>query len=102
MDLASRAPSLVPKWQVCGTGLGARRQAGRARGSPARGEGSAAHQAQTNLPESAQARLVLPPVVTGYLLLVLLGRRGPVGGYLAEWFGVAVVFTWKGRRRARR
>src|SRR3982751_5220989 len=40
--------------------------------------------------------LVLPPVVTGYLLLVLLGRRGPLGHYLAEWFGVAVVFTWKG------
>jgi molybdate transport system permease protein len=40
--------------------------------------------------------LVLPPVVTGYLLLVLLGRRGLLGHYLAGWFGVVVVFTWKG------
>jgi molybdate transport system permease protein len=40
--------------------------------------------------------LVLPPVVTGYLLLVLLGRRGPLGRYLEEWFGVSVVFTWQG------
>jgi molybdate transport system permease protein len=40
--------------------------------------------------------LVLPPVVTGYLLLVLLGRRGWIGRYLDEWFGVTVVFTWKG------
>jgi molybdate transport system permease protein len=40
--------------------------------------------------------LVLPPVVTGYLLLVLLGRRGVIGHYLAEWFGITVVFTWKG------
>jgi molybdate transport system permease protein len=40
--------------------------------------------------------LVLPPVVTGYLLLVLLGRRGAIGHFLDEWFGVAVVFTWKG------
>src|SRR5712671_3745986 len=40
--------------------------------------------------------LVLPPVVTGYLLLVLLGRRGLVGQFLDAWFGVAVVFTWEG------
>jgi molybdate transport system permease protein len=40
--------------------------------------------------------LVLPPVVTGYLLLVLLGRRGWVGALLDEWFGVQLVFTWKG------
>lgn len=40
--------------------------------------------------------LVLPPVVTGYLLLVLLGTRGLVGKYLYEWFGVAIVFTWQG------
>jgi molybdate transport system permease protein len=39
--------------------------------------------------------LVLPPVVTGYLLLVLLGRRGWIGFYLDEWFGVHLVFTWK-------
>lgn len=40
--------------------------------------------------------LVLPPVVTGYLLLVLLGRRGWIGRYLDEWFGFTVVFNWKG------
>jgi len=39
--------------------------------------------------------LVLPPVVTGYLLLVLLGRRGWIGSLLASWFGVQLVFTWK-------
>jgi molybdate transport system permease protein len=40
--------------------------------------------------------LVLPPVVTGYLLLVLLGRRGWIGHYLDQWFGLHLVFTWKG------
>ena len=40
--------------------------------------------------------LVVPPVVVGYLLLVLLGRRGPVGAWLHDWFGVTVIFTWKG------
>ena len=40
--------------------------------------------------------LVLPPVVTGYLLLVLFSRRGPIGRPLADWFGVDVVFTWLG------
>ena len=39
--------------------------------------------------------LVLPPVVTGYLLLVLLGRRGWIGSFLDQWFGIHVVFTWK-------
>lgn len=40
--------------------------------------------------------LVLPPVVTGYLLLVLLGRHGWIGGVLERWFGLAFVFDWKG------
>lgn len=40
--------------------------------------------------------LVLPPVVVGYFLLVLLGRRGPIGGWLFDWFGVTLAFTWKG------
>jgi molybdate transport system permease protein len=40
--------------------------------------------------------LVLPPVVTGYLLLVLLGREGPVGSLLWRWLGLRVVFTWQG------
>jgi molybdate transport system permease protein len=40
--------------------------------------------------------LVLPPVVTGYLLLVMFGRRGWLGGVLEEWLGVRFVFDWKG------
>jgi molybdate transport system permease protein len=37
--------------------------------------------------------LVLPPVVTGYLLLWLLGTRGPLGSVLLDWFGVRLVFN---------
>lgn len=40
--------------------------------------------------------LVLPPVVVGYALLVVLGRRGVVGSLLLEWFGITLAFTWKG------
>jgi len=40
--------------------------------------------------------LVLPPVVTGYLLLVLFGRRGWIGEPLFEWFGIRVAFTTLG------
>jgi molybdate transport system permease protein len=40
--------------------------------------------------------LILPPVVTGYLLLIALGRRGPVGGLLDEWFGIVFAFRWTG------
>ncbi len=40
--------------------------------------------------------LVLPPVVVGYVLLLLLGRRGPLGAWLHDWFGITVAFTWKG------
>ena len=40
--------------------------------------------------------LVLPPVVVGYFLLVMLGRRGPIGGWLYDWFGITLAFTWKG------
>jgi molybdate transport system permease protein len=39
--------------------------------------------------------LVLPPVVTGLLLLKLFGRRGPVGHWLYHHFGWDIVFTWK-------
>lgn len=38
--------------------------------------------------------LVLPPVVTGFFLLWLMGREGPIGGILHDLFGVDVVFTW--------
>jgi len=40
--------------------------------------------------------LVLPAVVTGWLLLVLFGIRGPLGGPLLHWFGVRLVFTTAG------
>ena len=40
--------------------------------------------------------LVVPPVATGYLLLVLFGRQGPLGRPLFEWFGVTFAFDWKG------
>src|ERR1700731_2195897 len=40
--------------------------------------------------------LVLPPVVTGYLLLITFGRRGPVGAFLADWFGIVFSFRWTG------
>ncbi|MEO8378710.1 MAG: molybdate ABC transporter permease subunit [Acidobacteriota bacterium] len=39
--------------------------------------------------------LVMPPVATGLLLLELLGRRGPLGGWLHRTFGFDVVFTWR-------
>lgn len=40
--------------------------------------------------------LVVPPVVIGYALLVLFGRRGPIGGFLHDVFGITLIFTWKG------
>jgi molybdate transport system permease protein len=40
--------------------------------------------------------LILPPVVTGYLLLILFGRRGPVGAFLADTFGIVFSFRWTG------
>lgn len=40
--------------------------------------------------------LVLPPVVTGLVLLKLFGRRGPLGHWLQDWLGIEIVFTWKG------
>jgi len=39
--------------------------------------------------------LVMPPVATGLILLALLGRRGPVGGWLHRAFGLDIVFTWR-------
>jgi molybdate transport system permease protein len=38
--------------------------------------------------------LVLPPVVTGYLLLMLLGPRQPLGAILNDWFGIRLAFSW--------
>ena len=40
--------------------------------------------------------LVLPPVVTGYLLLILFGRRGPIGAFLDSNFGIVFSFRWTG------
>jgi molybdate transport system permease protein len=40
--------------------------------------------------------MVLPPVVTGWLLLIIFGLRGPVGSLLNDWFGVRLVFTSTG------
>ena len=40
--------------------------------------------------------LVLPPVVTGYALLLLLGRKGPLGAFLEEQFGIVLAFRWTG------
>jgi molybdate transport system permease protein len=40
--------------------------------------------------------LVLPPVAVGYLLLVLFGTRGPLGGWLYEQFGLQLVFSRNG------
>jgi molybdate transport system permease protein len=40
--------------------------------------------------------LVIPPVVTGYLLLLAFGRRGPIGQFLENTFGIVLAFNWTG------
>jgi molybdate transport system permease protein len=40
--------------------------------------------------------LVMPPVVTGYLLLLLFGRNGPIGAWLESTFGIVLAFRWTG------
>lgn len=40
--------------------------------------------------------LIMPPVVTGYLLLIGFGRRGPIGEFLYDWFGIVLSFRWSG------
>lgn len=40
--------------------------------------------------------LVMPPVVTGFLLLILFGKRGPIGAFLAEYTGLVFSFRWTG------
>jgi molybdate transport system permease protein len=52
--------------------------------------GKSAFDAVVHLP------LVLPPVVIGYFLLLLLGRRGPLGSFLDEYFGIVFAFRWTG------
>src|SRR5665647_3821100 len=40
--------------------------------------------------------MILPPSVTGYLLLIAFGKRGLIGAFLLENFGIQIVFTWIG------
>lgn len=40
--------------------------------------------------------LVVPPVVTGWLLLLAFAPAGPIGGWLQSWFGISVLFRWTG------
>ncbi len=40
--------------------------------------------------------LVMPPVVTGFILLLLFGRRGPLGRFFADTFGIVFAFRWTG------
>jgi molybdate transport system permease protein len=40
--------------------------------------------------------LVMPPVVTGYVLLILLGRKAPLGSFLEQAFGIVFAFRWTG------
>ncbi|WP_428414794.1 molybdate ABC transporter permease subunit [Methylibium sp.] len=40
--------------------------------------------------------MVMPPTVLGYYLLVLIGRRGPIGAWLQTHFGINLIFTWQG------
>ncbi|MES2441790.1 MAG: molybdate ABC transporter permease subunit [Pseudomonadota bacterium] len=40
--------------------------------------------------------LVVPPVVTGWLLLLAFAPAGPIGGWLESWFGISVLFRWTG------
>jgi molybdate transport system permease protein len=40
--------------------------------------------------------LIMPPVVTGYILLLLFGRKGPVGAFLDQTFGIVFAFRWTG------
>lgn len=52
--------------------------------------GKALVSAMTHIP------LVLPPVVTGYLLLLVFGPRAPLGEFLSLWFGLELGFRWTG------
>jgi molybdate transport system permease protein len=49
---------------------------------------------KTALETVLNVTLVLPPVVTGYLLLLLVGNQGLVGRWLVRWFGGSIAFTW--------
>ncbi len=51
---------------------------------------------KTALDIAVHLPLVMPPVALGYLLLLLLGPRGPIGAWLEDWFGVTLAFSWGG------
>ncbi len=51
---------------------------------------------RTALDIAVHLPLVLPPVVTGYFLLLLFGRRGPLGAFLADHLGIVLAFRWTG------
>jgi molybdate transport system permease protein len=51
---------------------------------------------KTLLDAAVHLPLVLPPVVVGYFLLLLFGTRGPIGAWLADHFGMRLVFTTAG------
>ncbi len=51
---------------------------------------------RTLLDAFAHLPLVLPPVVVGYLLLLLFGMRGPIGGWLYRTFGIELIFSTAG------
>lgn len=40
--------------------------------------------------------MIIPPTVLGYYLLVMFGRRSALGEFLESWFGLTLVFTWRG------
>ncbi len=40
--------------------------------------------------------MILPPSVVGYILMTVLGKRGPIGAFLQEYFEIQIVFTWVG------
>lgn len=40
--------------------------------------------------------MVMPPTVLGYYLLILIGRKGPIGAWLMDHFGINLIFTWQG------
>ncbi|MBT7552146.1 MAG: molybdate ABC transporter permease subunit, partial [Gemmatimonadetes bacterium] len=44
--------------------------------------------------------LIVPPVVVGYLLLVIMGRRGLVGAWLWDTFQISIAFSWQGAAAA--
>jgi molybdate transport system permease protein len=51
---------------------------------------------KTLLDAAVHLPLVLPPVVVGFALLALFGRRGPIGAWLEDWFGIVFAFRWTG------